>query len=213
MYYLGIGYLFMISVFLLIVLEGEWLIINTINLIVHLSILTFTHKTYYRNRKSPILLFVIIIFGAYIGMQAKVILTTSAIIQSTQLVSIIDQLFSVIFSFLTFGWLGYASIKSFQSLEQDDIEPWIKKRLLLVSYSAFIEMLFNIEFANPENLASIVLMYMMVLIILIFGVTQFFAWLMPTRLKLYLNKGYTLVSDEEYASMSEEDIMKQLEGS
>jgi len=213
----------MISVFLLIVLEGEWLIINTINLIVHLSILTFTHKTYYRNRKSPILLFVIIIFGAYIGMQAKVILTTSAIIQSTQLVSIIDQLFSVIFSFLTFGWLGYASIKSFQSLEQDDIEPWIKKRLLLVSYSAFIEMfwsipdlirmLFNIEFANPENLASIVLMYMMVLIILIFGVTQFFAWLMPTWLKLYLNKGYTLVSDEEYASMSEEDIMKQLEGS
>ncbi len=147
-------------------------------------------------------------------------LTDNNIIETTDFLDLLAQLVEMIWSSVTFGWLGYASLKSYNTLKDENIEPWINKRIKLVSYSSFIEMFypvpevirvfFKIPLADTADIVSMILWYSVVVIILIFILIQFFAWVMPSWLKNYLNRGY-VPPEEKLEELSEEEIMKQLE--
>jgi len=225
--FLGVGFLLMILLFLLIgFLEGDvlgiskWAYIQTLNFIVLLVILLFVEKTFYKDQKSPLIYFVLIVTTCFIVILGYQFLKDFSNFEGTDLLDLLAQFIEIVWSFATFGWLGYASLKSYNTLKDENIEPWISKRIYLVSFSAFIEMFypvpefirvfFKIPLADTTDIVSMVLWYSIVVIILIFILIQFFAWIMPSWFKNYLNRGY-VPPEEKLEELSEEEIMKQLE--
>ncbi|MGB5912887.1 MAG: hypothetical protein WBH31_16985 [Promethearchaeia archaeon] len=115
-------------------------------------------------------------------------------------------------------WLGYKAIRTNVNLKNYEIEPWVKKRYLLIACSALILALSDIFtfFLPPGGGYEAVhpaLMIFTALSFIIFSFGNLIAWIMPKRLKNYFNRGYTPPSDEVLTENELlEKIRKQLAG-
>lgn len=119
-------------------------------------------------------------------------------------------------SFLIFFWLGWSSFSTFKRLRDHEIAPWIKTRYKVISFVSFFYpfqgILFfiipwNSDWADPSNLLSLIQFFVNTIFSLIFIIGMTIAWIIPKKLKNYLNrkKGYRPSEERDF---SEDELMK-----
>ena len=104
---------------------------------------------------------------------------------------IIDNAFSITWAVIVFGWLAYSGMKSFNQIKNKNVQPWIKKRLLLVIFSTFINMFVSVPNLIDEFTSRIYhdyVFYIQMIMLATIMVIQYFAWIMPKRLKKLSSK-------------------------
>jgi len=94
------------------------------------------------------------------------------------------------------------------------MEPWIKIRYKLIGYSSLIMLingilyfLFPIETYSWEQLYPFIIGLLITINTTIFSISNLIAWIMPQRLKDYLNRNYKGSVDE---NLTENEIMKKI---
>jgi len=119
-------------------------------------------------------------------------------------------------TFLVFFWLGWSSFSTYKRLRDHEIAPWIKMRYKIISVVSFFFPFHAISFflipwysdwADPSNLLSFIQFAVTVILSLIFIIGMIIAWVIPKKLKNYLNrkKGYKPSEDRD---LSENELMK-----
>ena len=110
-------------------------------------------------------------------------------------------------------WLAYASLSSYKSLKTQNIEPWLKKRYIIVAISAiiygslgFVQFLFGYDLptGHPQILFAASVSST---VVVLFSISSYFTWVMPEKFRQFLNRGYQALEEEE---LSEEEIMKMM---
>ena len=212
---LGISYILMIC---LLIVWGFNLVpffINyTLMFFVYMGMNFFTKFTFHKNQKRnfkwimitttinymiqviPAILFHLNIYPYYISYIGR----------------LIDNTFSITWAVIVFGWLAYSGLKSYNQIKNKKVQPWIKKRLLLVIYAAVINMFVNVPNLIDEFTGRIYhdfVFYIQMIIIATIMVMQYLAWIMPKGLKKYFNRGY-IIENEDDIGLSEEEIIKQM---
>lgn len=213
---LGISYILMICFFIVWGFNLASKIIDyTIIYVVYMGMNFFTKFTFHESRKSFFKSIVILTTGNYIILVIPKILLLFNLFEDffkSYTGKILDNVFSVTWAIIVFGWLTYSSIDSYNQIKNKKVQPWIKKRLILVIYSAILEMFVSVPdlidiFTN--RIYHDYVFYIQMIIIATIMVTQFFAWIMPKRLKKLFNRGY-IIEKEDDTVLSEEEIIKLL---
>lgn len=172
----------------------------------------FIQKTFYQDRKSPYLIFMVIalaIFGASLYMLAN---------QMTFL-----PYYSP-FNWLWLIWVGYQAYKKIAT--DQAVEDWVKARYkLIIAYSlaALVAPIYTIltllPFVIPSVVAwlfaptSILVAQITILVFVTIGIAlEYLAWVMPESYRRYLNRNYRApVPDKVEMELSEEEIMRRLQ--
>jgi len=212
---LGISYILMICFFVFWGFDLAPLYITyTIMFVVYMGMNFFTKSTFYEDRNRN---FKWIMIATTINYIIQVI---PAILEhfeynnfiNSYIGKIIDNTFSITWAVIVFGWLALSGLKSYNQIKFKKVQPWIKKRLLLVIIAAFINM-----FVSVPNLIDDItnrihhdnVFYIQMIMIATIMIMQYLAWIMPKGLKKYFNRGYILEKDDDI-ELSEEEIIKQM---
>ncbi|MFX1274236.1 MAG: hypothetical protein ACFFBP_21725 [Promethearchaeota archaeon] len=173
----------------------------------------FIHKTFYKEKKSPIYIFLALFTVIFIVSIISALLYVPN--SPKDLYYMLEILTINIIVILMFFWYGYIAIKQYKELKTQDIQPWIKRRYQISSMTSFcfgtsglVYIIFEIINWIPDELyiREINLLIIAILLI-IFGIGSFIAWVMPKSLKKYFNRNFSIPSEEE---MTEDEIMKQM---
>ena len=213
---LGISYILMICFFIVWGANIWSFIVNySIMYAVYMGMNFFTKFTFYEKRKSK---FNIILIATTINF---IILVIPKILKELNFYvdlidsyngKVLDNVFSITWAVIVFGWLAYAGIESYNQIKNKNVQPWVKKRLLLVIYSSILLM-----FVSVPDLIDILtgrvfhdyVFYIQMTMIATIMVMEFLAWVMPKGLKRFFNRGYIIEKDIE-TELSEEEIIKQM---
>lgn len=109
-------------------------------------------------------------------------------------------------------WLAYNSLKVYRRLKNLDIEPWVKKRYLLIAIASLIFAASAIaSFFMPleggfEATHPVVSIFVASSFI-IFSFGNLIAWIMPKKLKEYYNRNYKVPISED---LSEKDLLDKI---
>ncbi len=216
--------LFLVLFFFLNPLEIIFILIigssAIINMLSNISLVIFTKYTFFKERKSPFLFllfslvivklsdFILKIFIP-ISIPLNIVLTPSEI--PFFYLFLILTASSVLLSYL---WLGLASLKYYKLIKVENIEPWIKKRYQILGYSSIIITLNSIIYLlfppntyDWEAIFPFTLGLLLTINTTIFSLSNLIAWIMPQRLKNYLNKDYQGIVEED---LSEDELMKTI---
>ena len=213
---LGISYVLMICFFIVWGAKLWSFIVNySIMYAVYMGMNFFTKFTFYENRKSK---FKIILIATTINF---IILVIPKILKELNLYvdfidsyngKVLDNVFSITWAVIVFGWLTYAGIESYNQIKNKNVQPWVKKRLLLVIYSSILLM-----FVSVPDLIDILtgrvfhdyVFYIQITMIATLMVMEFLAWIMPKGLKKFYNRGY-IIEKENETELSEDEIIIQM---
>lgn len=125
----------------------------------------------------------------------------------------IKQTNDMIFTFIVFGWMGFASFKAYQKLKESNIQPWIKYRYklltlasYLLSFQAIPEIFgpYGMKYGDPSFIA-VFIFGITAILTFIFSICYAIAWFMPKCLKNYLNRDYEIIEEKE---LSENDLIR-----
>jgi len=213
---LGISYILMICFFIVWGVNLWSFVINySIMYAVYMGMNFFTKFTFHENQARN---FKIIVFATTINY---LILLIPKILKEFNLYldfidsyigKVLDNVFSITWAVIVFGWVAYSGIESYNQIKNKKVQPWIKKRLLFVIISALINMIISvpdlIDLLTNFSYHEYVFFIQMIMIATIM-VMQFLAWVMPTGLKNFFNRGYTIEKDDDIG-LAEADIIKQM---
>jgi len=179
----------------------------------------FTYLTFYKNQKKIglFVIFLVICLGII-----QLILIYASLLGVPHLYYLRISL-DVPYTMITFDWMAWASYSSYRHLKNEDIQPWIKIRYLLIAIFSFIISFNNIpEFFQPigttwgdsSNPVSLAVFGATAILVVTFASGFGLAWLMPSWLKNRLNKGYKTIIGKE---LTEQELLtlikKQLKDS
>ncbi len=200
----GIGYIFLISL-----IDNSFLF----NLIIPLNwilYLVFTDRTFYKDKKSPFLIFLAIniTFNVFL-------IIVSGIYQFGPTHDLLFfHLGRIGVSFgmgIMISWLIYASLQSYSKIKANEsVEPWIKARYLLIVLYGFGTIGIALSWSFVPIDKSINIFYFttsLSLLILILG--QYLAWVMPNVLKSFLNRNFKPAKVPE--ELDEEEILRSFQ--
>jgi len=177
-------------------------------------VLLFIEKTFYEEKKSPFVIFVICLI---VGASMMAIFDLWSKVTPSKLLEYIRDLSFAISLMITFAWLTYASLSAYKRVKTLEIEPHIKKRYQILGAVAFINLIpatfLSIEIPLAVTIipdfADIVLIGFLASSLLTI-VFYYLLWFMPTSVKKYFNKDYTPKVIEEDEEISEEELMKSI---
>ena len=111
---------------------------------------------------------------------------------------------------ITMVWFLYSAFKSYRVINKLEIEPWIKKRYLIILASCFcfalngvLVLVIPIE-GGYENL---IITYTVATTIIAFSFGNLIGWLMPQKLKNYFNKDFIKIREE---ILSESELLEKI---
>lgn len=180
------------------------------NLTGHFSLIFFVKFTFYAERKSAFSIVLVSVIIAKICYIVTFIITRITL--SAEMNDIVQGFASFIL-FYTSVWLSFASFSAFHKIKKSNIQPWVKKRYLIVGISAIflasqsiptIMVPFQVSFESPLMATLTILI---TTLNIIFAVLSLIAWVMPKKLKEYFNRNYSKLEDEE---LSEEQLLAQV---
>ena len=94
------------------------------------------------------------------------------------------------------------------------MEPWIKARYLFIGYSSLIMILnsvlyylFPIDSYSWEQLYPFIIGFWVTINTTIFSISNLVAWIMPSKLKKYLNRNYQGIIED---NLNEKEIMNKI---
>ena len=202
---------------LLILLIGSSI---TINMISNICLVIFTKYTFFREKRSPfIFLLISLIIVKAVDLVLKLYIPFSLLLNFILNPSKIPYFYlyltvSSLAILLSYPWLGLTTLKYYRSIKTKDIEPWIKVRYQLISYSSLIMIingilyfLFPIDSYSWEQLYPFFIGLWITINTTIFSISNLVAWIMPNSLKKYLNRNYQGKVEE---NLTEVDIMNKI---
>ncbi|MFX0074686.1 MAG: hypothetical protein ACFE96_04555, partial [Candidatus Hermodarchaeota archaeon] len=174
----------------------------------------FTYLTFYKRKsdnRAKMLLYVLLIL-----LLARIALGLIIEINLNPITRYFERIVINCYVFLVFYWLGWSSFSTFKRFREREIAPWIKSRYKTISIVSFLWPIhalvaifvpWDTEFGDPSNLLSFINFGITVILSLIFILGMIKAWVIPKRLKNYLNrkKGYKSSEEEDF---SEVELMK-----
>jgi hypothetical protein len=111
---------------------------------------------------------------------------------------------------ISFFWLCYAELSMFFRIKKQNLEPWVKKRYLILGISSgffllngFILPLIPIE----GNYANLPYTIMIAISIFVFSIGNLIGWIMPKRLKKIFNKNFVKTTDID---LSEKELIDKI---
>jgi len=187
-----------------------------------LFLIDFVKCTFYKEKRNafPIILVSLLILK-FIDLVLRIIFQFTVPESHTISISEIPFYYALAITvslqiIISISWLSYASLNVYNRLKLQNIEPWIKKRYLIIGISSIFFGLngfilpfipIGAGFENPffTTLVSIT--------IFVFTFGNLTAWIMPNKLKKYFNRNYKYIT-EEILSESEliEKVKSQLAG-
>ena len=194
------------------IVGGFTVVYYSINIVSYLFLIIFVKNTFYLHRKSPFL----VLIGTTII--AKIIYTISSIMYTIEFnlqlrhVSMGCSTYIIAFSSL---WLVYSSLSFYWSIKNKEIQDWIKKRYLIVGIAAIFLAAQSIPTALTPYQATLedpflaVLSIVHVILNVIFAILNSIAWIMPKRVKQYLNRGSQLKEEKEFTEKELLEIISQ----
>ncbi len=115
---------------------------------------------------------------------------------------------------LTYPWLAYSAFSSYKSLKEKPVNPWIKKRYLIIGIVASITTLESVYYMlipyTPELLDNLQYASMFLLIAsseAIFSLGNALAWMMPRKLKQYFDRNF---KPSEVEVIPEKDLLERI---
>jgi hypothetical protein len=111
---------------------------------------------------------------------------------------------------ISFSWLTYAELSMYLRLKSHNIQPWVKKRYLILGISStfFILNGFILPFipivGDFENLPYTILV---AITIYVFSIGNLIGWVMPKRLKAYFDRNYKHASEND---ISERELLDKI---
>ncbi|MFX0023056.1 MAG: hypothetical protein ACFE9S_12085 [Candidatus Hermodarchaeota archaeon] len=191
-----------------------------INMLSNISLVIFTKYTFFREKKSPFLfllisLVIIKVTDFFLKVFIPFSLPLNFILTPLEVpffyLYLILTSLSVLLSYL---WLGLASLKYYKLIKIENVEPWIKKRYLIIGYSSLIitlnsivYLLFPTNTYDWEAIFPFTLGLLLTINTTIFSLSNLVAWIMPQKLKNYFNKDYQGIVEED---LSEDELMKTI---
>lgn len=170
------------------------------------ALVMFIHKTFYQDRRSPVLLFMALSLAV---LAADIVYAQFLPYQNP-------------FNWLWLIWTGYRAYKRIAANQA--VEDWVKARYkLVVAYSVAMlaapiwSVLSVIAIWVPAVATplyaptALVVAQVGILAIATFGIAlQYLAWVMPERYRLWLNRNYRSPVPETEAALTEEDLMRKV---
>jgi hypothetical protein len=173
--------------------------------------LTFHYKS--KSRKPKYYLFLVVLL---ILIRIPIIIIKELIL--TPIMYYTNAILLIVILFLIFDWLAYSSYSAYKIIKDIKIESWIEFRYKLIVISSVIYPFYSIwalfqpwdvQFADPSNLFSTITFSLISLFSVGFGISVFIAWIMPMRLKKYINQKQGYVKEKEL-DLSDEELMNLL---
>ena len=212
---LGFSYIMMICLFVIWGFRLVPLFVNyTIMLFTYSGMNFFTKFTFHKNQNRG---FKWVMIGTVFNYFIQVIPAIRGYYNydegffDSYLGRALDNTFSITWAVIVFGWLAFSGIRSYNQIKNKKIQPWIKKRLLLVIYSAIINMFVNVPNLIDELTNRIYhkyVFYIQMIMLVSIMVMQFLAWVMPKGLKKLFNHGY--IKNKNETELTEEEIINQM---
>lgn len=187
--------------------------------------LIFIVKTFYiRDKSVQYVVIVVIAIGSavmlYVGYRVYV---TETLVWDV-VTRGIDSAAVNIITVPSFVWYAYLSNKNRKNFAEKNVQPWILTRMKIITISsiamAFVQVTEllriseMIEYADPDDPISLSIFYYQAIMVIIYSICQFFAWLMPEKMKKSINlkAGYEPESST-MDNMSEADAIEALKKS
>lgn len=159
-------------------------------------ILIFIEQTFYKDKKSPVKIFMII--TTPISILAVLIPVYSATIYAVN-------------STIIAVWFIIVARNAYNEIKDSKfIEDWAKKRYKLIILYSLLDIIANIAIpvlaANPDNT-----LWMLIVFLSLDGslIVQFLAWVMPKRIMKFYNRNYIEETQESIEEVTEEELLKQ----
>ena len=111
---------------------------------------------------------------------------------------------------ISFSWLAYAELSMYRRIKSSNIEPWVRKRYLILGLSSTFFILNGLVLplvpivGDYENLPFTILI---AITIYVFSIGNLIGWVMPKRLKDYFNRNYKPTSEDD---ISEKDLLDKI---
>jgi len=216
MFFLLFGTQFFLGLFNLTI---PYAIVSELGLI---FLILFVKRTFYKEKKFifPIILITIIFFKGFntvlrILYAFKIPPTSPVPSDQIPIYYFLVGTLSIqlIISFL---WLSYAELSTYFRIKNYDIEPWVKKRYLILGISSLFFVIngFILPLIPIENgYENFIITFLVAITIFVFSFGNLIGWVMPKILKDFLNKNYVKASEEEFSESELLDkITLQLKG-
>jgi len=181
-----------------------------------LFLIIFVIYTFYKDSRSilPIIQIVIFIITRILEIIYVLIYGFQLPLKTTIDIGLIPVFYSYItiltiqISSPTF-WLGYKALNTYNNLNTHDIQPWIKKRYLLIAVSAFFLGLssyanYFLPYEGGYEAVNPIIFILVASALLIFSFGNLLAWTMPKSIKRYFNRKY---KEKEEESLSEKELV------
>ena len=170
----------------------------------------FTNQTFHKKKKKTknlvlCLIIVLAIFFSYLDIFYP---------KTDGIFFYLRRIIDIIFTFLTFGWMGWSSYDAYCKIKKSDIQPWIKSRYKIIAFVSFIlsphaiPSVFvppNVSFTDFSNIMVLIAYIIIAILSVIFSIGFCIAWIMPIKLKKYFNRNYLPYEDKE---IPEDELMK-----
>lgn len=212
-----IYFLFKPMEIIFILIFGTSLIIGAIG---NISLVFFTKYTFYKEKRSPFLVLLALLILLTISFNLLIFfipfsLPLSFIVSESEIVYFyIYLLMNSLFALLTYPWLGLSSLRYYNSIKNQNIEPWIKKRYQIIGFSSLIITLnsivylfFPIDGISLEHLELFVVVVILLINTVIFSFGNLIAWIMPQKLKDHFNRNYQIIIEED---ISEKELLETI---
>ncbi len=166
-----------------------------------ICLIMFVHRTFYRDRTSPYLFFLVVavLAGAY---HIYVAFTNPMSYTS----------YTQIGLGLVWAWQAFLAYKYYQHFRKDPVvEDWVKGRYLLwfiytaTTFVLIARMFLPLAYGSWEQYVSTPLLIVCVIL-------QYLTWAMPAGLQRWLNRNYkpvTAATPDEMMAMAEKELAKQ----
>lgn len=178
-----------------------------------ISTTSFTYLTFYRNQKKIGIIMLSSVICLGIIQLVLIFLSLGGVPDLYYIHVSLD----VPYTMIVFDWMAWASYSSYKKLKNEDVQPWIEIRYILIAIFSFIIGFNNIpEFfqpkgitwGDPSNPLSLAVFGVTAILAVIFAIGFGLAWLMPSWLKNRFNKGYKIVIEKEFTEQELINLIK-----
>jgi hypothetical protein len=187
----------------LLVVGAPFILYNVIVFFSNISLIIFTRAMFYKDKRSP---FKYIIGMAIIVKIIDFILRSFIPYPSDETLELgppgmpfyyLNLVLTVSMVLLSYPWLAYASLSSYKSIKDKPVNPWIKKRYLIIGIAVSFTSLNSIFYIflpyTPDLLDNLQYVIMAILIAsmnTIFSIGNVIGWMMPQKLKDYFDSNF-----------------------
>ncbi|MFX1237033.1 MAG: hypothetical protein ACFFAS_13550 [Promethearchaeota archaeon] len=179
-------------------------------------LLVFANRMFFVGKKSPFLIFFLTLLGGTIAYLISIALYPAPRLWQMSFINSIP--IGIVISIPGF-WFGPLIIKQYKKIKNEEIETWIKMRFLIAGIGAILEGTIgwlgfliatsDIPGVDPTGILYTLTLLLYAVILIVFSIGFFIAWVMPNSMKRFFNRNYIAPEESE---LSEEDIMMQMKG-